>query len=144
MKIALCGSLSFAEEIKRMKDSLNKKRHDILLPHSIEKFTPEDVRAFKNDTKGRKKYFRIAPFFIKKHLDKILNSDAILVINLEKDGVKNYIGGNTFTEIMFAFYHGKEIFLLNPIPKHERLSCITDEIEIVQPIILNGNLDLIK
>jgi len=144
MKIAICGSLSFAEEIKRVKNRLTEKGHEVLLPHSIRKFTPEDIRSFKNDTEGRKKYLRIAPDYIKRHLNKVLNSDAILVLNLEKNGMKNYIGGSTFAEIMFAFYHDKKIFLLNPIPKDERLSCIADEIEVVKPIVLNGNLDLIK
>jgi len=144
MKIAICGSLSFAEEIKKIKDQLTQKGHEVLLPHSIKKFTIEEIRSFKNDTEGRKKYFRIAPDYIKKHLNKVLNSDAILVMNLEKKGIKNYIGGNTFAEIMFAFFHDKKIFLLNPIPKNEKLSCIVDELKVVKPIILNGNLDLIE
>jgi hypothetical protein len=144
MKIAICGSLSFSKEIIRIKDGLTEKGHEVLLPHSIEKFTPEDIRSFKNDIEGRKKYLRIAPDFIKKHFEKVMNSDAILVMNLEKNGVKNYIGGNTFAEIMLAFYHGKKIYLLNPVPRDERISCIVDEIEAIKPIILNGNLELIK
>jgi hypothetical protein len=81
---------------------------------------------------------------MKEYFGKILNSDAILVINLEKNGIKNYIGGNTFAEIMFAFYYDKKIFFLNPIPRHEKFSSIIEEVEGVNPIILNGNLDLIK
>ena len=144
MKIAICGSLSFIEEIKRMKDQLIEKGHEVLLPPSIETFTVERINEFKNDKEGREEYLRIAPDYIKGHFDKVLDSDAILVMNLGKNGIENYIGGNTFAEIMLAFYHNKKIYLLNPVPRDERLSCFVDEIEAIKPIILNGNLDLIK
>ena len=36
------------------------------------------------------------------------------------------------------------IVALNPIPKHEKFSFVIDELESVKPIILNGNLGLIK
>jgi len=85
----------------------------------------------------------MAPDFIRIHFDKVRDSDAILVVNLERHGIKNYIGGNTFAEIMVAFYLNKKIFLLNSIPTDEKLSFIRDEIETVKPIILNGNLDII-
>ena len=46
--------------------------------------------------------------------------------------------------MMFAFYHRKRIFLLNPIPTHETLAFFRDEIESMQPVVLNCNLDLVK
>jgi hypothetical protein len=66
------------------------------------------------------------------------------VVNVEKNGIPNYIGGATFAELMFAFYHKKKIFLLNPIPTHEKISPLRDEIECTRPIVINGNPDLIK
>jgi hypothetical protein len=70
--------------------------------------------------------------------------DAVLVLNLdkEKDGMilKNYIGGATFLEMYDAFRLGKKIFLYNDIPE----GMLYDEIEGFNPIIINGNLDLIK
>jgi len=144
MKIVLCGSLSFVEEIKRIKEQIIAKGHEALLPAALEELSlknSDDVAKLKND---RKRYFRIKPNYMKKHFDKILSSDAILVVNLEKNGIKNYIGGNTFAEIMFAFYYNKKVFFLNPIPNNDKLSHMIEEVEAVKPIILNGNLDLIK
>ena len=60
----------------------------------------------------------------------------------EKDGqvLKNYIGGATFLEMYDAFRLGKKIFLYNEIPN----GMLFDEIEGFNPIIINGNLDIIK
>lgn len=70
--------------------------------------------------------------------------DAVLVLNYDKnkDGkiYKNYIGGATFLEMYDAFRLGKKIFLMNDIPE----GMLFDEIEGFNPIILNGNIDLVK
>ena len=68
-------------------------------------------------------------------------SDAILVLNYDKKGIKNYIGGNTLMEIGFAHILNKKIFLLNPIPD---IDFYKSEIEATKPIILNGNLSNLK
>jgi len=64
-------------------------------------------------------------------------------LNYEKDGIKGYVGGATLMEIGLAQYLGKKIFLLYPPPKIEdqRHSI---EIQLAKPMILEGNLDLIK
>ncbi len=67
--------------------------------------------------------------------------EAILVMNLDKNGIKNYVGGNTLMEIGFAHVLGQKIFLLNPIPD---MPYCKSEIEATKPIIINGNLSLIK
>jgi predicted RNA-binding protein with PUA domain len=68
-----------------------------------------------------------------------VSSDAILVLNFDKNGVKNYIGGNTLMEIGFAHVHDKKIFLLNPIPDMP----YKDEIEATDPVVLSGDLSKI-
>jgi predicted RNA-binding protein with PUA domain len=65
--------------------------------------------------------------------------DAILILNLEKNGIKGYIGGNTFLEMGFAHVLNKKIFLLNPISEMG----YEDEIVAMKPVILNGDLDKI-
>ena len=47
----------------------------------------------------------------------INNSDAILVLNYNKKGIDNYVGGNTLMEIGFAYVGGKKIFMMNPHPE---------------------------
>jgi len=141
MKITICGSLNFAKEMQKIKDQLIKRGHEVLLPDSIKDFSLNNVNDADSLKKDREKYMEIKPIYTKKHFDKIKNSDAILVVNLEKHGVDNYIGGATFAEIMLAFYYNKKIFLWNPIPKDKRVDFIVDEIESVKPIILNGDLN---
>jgi len=68
-------------------------------------------------------------------------ADAVLVLNFDKNGIKNYVGGNTLMEIGFAHVLSQKIFMLNPIP--EMPYCKT-EIEAVRPIIINGNISKIQ
>jgi hypothetical protein len=143
MKIALCGSLNCAEEILKIKEKLIEKGHEVMLPASLENFSlknSDDAKRFKS----KDYYLEIKPKYMKDHFNKIVSSDAILVVNGEKNGIKNYIGGATFGEIMIAFHYNKKIFLLNPIPADEKLVFIREEIEASKPTILNENLDLIK
>ena len=74
------------------------------------------------------------------HFDKIKNSDAVVVVNEEKNNIRNYLGASTFSEIAYAFYLKKPIFFINPIPEGLML---TDEIKLYEPIILK-NIEQIK
>jgi non-canonical (house-cleaning) NTP pyrophosphatase len=74
--------------------------------------------------------------FIDEHFRKIDTSDAILVINEDKNGIAHYVGGNTLIEIAYAYAQGLEIFLLHPVPEVS----YADEVRGMQPIILNGDL----
>jgi non-canonical (house-cleaning) NTP pyrophosphatase len=74
--------------------------------------------------------------FIDEHFRKIDTSDAILVINEDKNGIAHYIGGNTLIEIAYAYAQGLEIFLLHPVPEVS----YADEVRGMQPIILGGDL----
>jgi len=68
-------------------------------------------------------------------------ADAVLVLNFDKHGIKNYIGGNTLMEIGFAHVLNQKVFLLNPIPD---IPFYKTEIEAIQPVILNGDLSKIN
>ena len=63
-------------------------------------------------------------------------AEAVLVMNLDKAGLKNYIGGNTLMEIGFAHVLDQKIFLYNPIPE---IPYYKSEIEAVKPTIINGD-----
>lgn len=66
--------------------------------------------------------------------------NVILVLNLDKKGISNYIGGNTFLEMGFAHVLNKTIYLYNNIPD----ILYTDEINTMKPIIIGGDLLKIK
>lgn len=66
----------------------------------------------------------------------IVEQDAVLVLNFDKNGLKNYIGGATFLEMYEAFRLGKKIFLYNPVPDGP----LRDEIIGFCPTVVNGDL----
>jgi hypothetical protein len=76
---------------------------------------------------------------IRRHLERIEKSDAILVVNETAKGIENYIGANSFLEMGFAFALAKPIFLLNSVPQQPN----RDELLGLSPTELKGNLDLI-
>lgn len=79
--------------------------------------------------------------YLKVHYGHILKSDMVLFTNAEKNGKKNYIGGNVLIEMGQAYVNNKKMFLLYDLPKD---SPYIDEIESMDPICLHGDLSNIK
>jgi hypothetical protein len=144
MKITICSSMAFAEEMVEIKKELIKKEHEIVLPEGFKNYLENSKlrkKALKwGDKEGTK--MKIDNDLIKKHYQEIKNSDAILVINKKKKGIKNYIGGNVFLEMGFAYVLDKKIFTLNPLTKKPKI--YYQELLAINPIILNGDLDKIN
>ena len=69
------------------------------------------------------------------------DADALVVANYDKHGIKNYIGGNAFLEMGFAYVLGQKIYLMNPIPD---MPYYGTEIIAMEPVVLNGDLKKIK
>lgn len=137
MKIAICGSMVFSESMVDIKKKLESNG----IEACISKFTDEYIgkkQEAKEDLTVIHKNHNDA---IREFFHTIKKCDAILVLNYERKGVKNYIGGNTLMEIGFAHYLGKKIFLMNPIPD---IDYYKSEIEAVKPKIIFGNLSKIK
>lgn len=78
---------------------------------------------------------------MKKDWNSMKLADALLVVNLERHGIKNYIGGNTLFELAAGYFSGKKIYFYNPIPE---INYYKTELEAVKPIILNGDLGKIE
>ena len=110
---------------------LESMGHTVFYPESITNL------EFKNAMLTTQE-LRLKHDLITKHFKKIEQSDAILVINLEKNGIKNYIGPNSLMEMAVAFFLNKKIFILNPPPN----TTAREEIEAVNPIVLNGKLKI--
>ncbi|HUD05379.1 MAG TPA: hypothetical protein VMR18_00445 [Candidatus Saccharimonadales bacterium] len=135
MKITICASLKFHDELLDLERRLKDLGHVVYMPIKV-----DGVDYWAKDGSARVAAKR-GLGLISKHMDKIKGSNAILVANYTKRNIKNYIGANTFAEIIFASYVNKKIFLLNPIPNQ---SYIVDEIQSVNPILLNGDLAKVK
>lgn len=143
MRIAICLSLDFANQIKEIVNQLNQQGHEVVLPKTVEMILNGEVtfeQIIKEKKNGEISDRMIKQNILKYYFEKIKEVDAIFVLNFEKRGIKGYIGGNTFLEIGFAHVLNKRIFLLNEIPDIS----YKDEIKAMQPVILNGDLNLIK
>ena len=140
MKIAICGSMSFANEMLDLKLKLLGLGFKVALPEGVEEYATNKTLLKKISGWGTLEGARrkIKNDLIRKHYREIQKADAILVINKEKNGIKNYIGGNSFLEMGFAYILGKKIFLLNKIPEGQKV--FYQEIVAMQPVVLNGNL----
>ena len=129
MKLVICGSMSFAKEMKETQVLLEAQGHTV--------FVPRNLNDFLNGTPTReKKELKIQHDVFKDYFNEIRNSDGVLVLNYEKKGVPGYVGVNALIEMAFAYVQNKKIFLLNQIPEMD----YSDEIEALTPTILNGDL----
>ncbi len=134
MKIAVCGSMVFSPEMISARSTLENLGHQVILPEFTEHYAKLNSQdEIHNESVNNKMQHDL----IKGHFDKIKDADAILVYNLTKKGIENYIGGNTFLEMGFAHVLDKKIFLLNSLPE---IPAYKDEMEAMKPIILNGDL----
>ena len=133
MKIAICGSMSFAKEMIDLKKDLEKKGHKVIIPDEAEKHLGGKITE---QDKWEKLKFNV----FKKYFNEIKNSDAIVVININKNNVKGYIGGNSLIEMAFAHVLDKKIFLTCEIPK----IAYSQEIKAMKPIVLRKDLGNLK
>ena len=133
MKIFIICSKAFYSEIANIKEILDKKGYDVYLPHTYENPNAENEWY----EKGIEEHTRMKGLMFRKSRDLIKKMDAVLCLNFDKNGVKNYIGGSTFLELYEAFMENKKIYLYNDIPK----GILYDEISGFNPIVINGDID---
>ncbi|HEX3095593.1 MAG TPA: hypothetical protein VHQ20_00555 [Patescibacteria group bacterium] len=132
MRIGVVGSMQYTEQMLEARDELQKLGHDAFLTNLHKPFigkTDEQKEEIKINQKNNLDAIR-------EFWNMMQGADAILVLNLDKHGIKNYIGGNTLMEIGFAHVLNQKIFLLNPMPE---IPYYKSEIEAVKPVIINGD-----
>lgn len=120
--IVLCGSMKVKDKILEVKNELERRDFNVLLPKECMEGLPKIIAS-------------------RKHFERIIDkdNDYILIVNVTKKGIENYIGPNSFAEIAFAFYFNKKIYLLNDIYEPYE-----DELVGWGVIPLKGDLDNIK
>lgn len=136
MKIFIICSKVFYKDIEPIKQKLEEMGHVVELPNSY--YEPDAEK--KSWDLGQKEHAKFKSRMFKLSEEKIETIDAVLTLNFDKNGNKNYIGGATFIEIYEAFMKNKKIYLYNDIPE----GILYDEISGFSPIVINGNLDMIK
>ena len=140
MRVLIICSKKFYSKIEEVKGVLESRNIEVFLPNCYDDPGTEDrMREL-----GREEHQKFKAQMYKQSEDTISEMDAVLVLNLDKEKngevLKNYIGGATFLEMYDAFRLGKKIYLYNDIPD----GMLFDEIEGFGPIVINGDLDLIK
>ncbi|MDO8657469.1 MAG: hypothetical protein Q7K55_01915 [Candidatus Levybacteria bacterium] len=140
MKIMICGSMAFAKDMVKIKNQLAKMGHQANLPHGTEPHLKDKEFVDKLDDNYE---YCIKNNIMKKCFDQVAESDAVLVLNLTRNGVDGYIGVSALMEMGVAHHLNKKIFLFNKIPdyKNQRWA---HEVSIMQPKILDGDLTKIK
>lgn len=135
MKITICGSATFVEDMAKAAENLRNNGHEVFTPD------PLVTEEWYQENYGREKFLEMKPIWSLNHFKRIENSDAVLILNHQKRGINGYFGSHTLMELSVAFYLGKKIFLMNPIdedhPHYEELIAM-------DWIILNGDLDKIQ
>jgi hypothetical protein len=130
MKIVICASMSAAEKIIQVKEELENLGHQVVVPANMERHLAKTFNAHESTEE------KIKDDLIRKYFQEIRHADAVLALNYDKNGIKNYIGGNTFLELAFGHVLDKKLFLINDIPEVS----YRDEIIAMQPNILEGDL----
>jgi predicted RNA-binding protein with PUA domain len=136
MKIVICGSMSASKEMVEVEEKLLVLGHTVVLPEFTHDYAKMDTIDKMHTESARNK---VQYDLIREHFDKIKDGDAILVVNTNRKEIEGYIGGNSFLEMGFAHILNKPIYLLYQIPDMG----YKDEIEAMEPILLNGDLNKI-
>ena len=136
MKILIICSKAFYKDIAPIKEKLEQNGHVVELPNTY--YEPDAEK--KSWALGEEAHSEFKARMFRMSEERIATMDAVLTLNFDKNGKKNYIGGATFIEIYEAFMKNKKIYLYNDIPE----GMLYDEISGFSPVVINGDLDLIK
>jgi hypothetical protein len=147
MKITICGSIAFYDEMLDIKEKLEKLNHQVKLPpFEIKDKNGNMIPIKEYYTKRKAETDNTSWIWDRKeeamrlHFQKIVWSDAVLVLNYNKNNVQNYIGANTLLELGLGFHFNKKLFLLNDIPEMN----YKEEILGMKPIVINNDLEMIR
>ena len=134
MKIAVAcdhGGLNLKKAVIAYVEKLG---HEVFMPNCWD--CPETEAKYRNTSEHSAWKAKMI-----KHSEEVISGvDAVLVLNYDKNGQKNYIGGATFLEIYEAFKMHKKIFFINDLPE----GMLKDELIGFAPTIINGDLTEIK
>lgn len=132
MNVLIHASLDFKENMIFVKKYVEAKANTRVMLPELTRY--QDIRDVNGDDTT---FTKIKNRLTKENFRNVEICDALLILNYTHRGIENYIGGNSFMEMVIAFYLNKPIFILNPIP--EKMP-YTEEIKSLYPIVVN-NLD---
>ena len=134
MKVFLICSKAFYGLLPQYKQQLEQLGHTVFMPNCWD--APETEAKYR----GTNQHHVFKAKMYKQSEEKVKNVDAVLVLNFNKNGQENYIGGATFLEIYDAFRMNKKIYFVNDIPNN----MLKDELIGFNPTVIYGDLSKIK
>lgn len=137
MKIGVAGSMQFTDEMIKACAELEKNGHNPFMSGFKDRYAGKNADEIEK-LKLQDKYEHDA---IREFWQPMQDADALLVLNYDKNGIKNYIGGNSFLEMGFAHVLNQKIYLLNPIPD---MPYYGTEIIAMKPIVISNDLSKIS
>src|SRR5438874_646249 len=109
MKIFVCLSRYNYQKAQSVIEQLKEAGHEITYPNNFD--DPGKENRTKISDPAAYPDWKASMF--RQQSEKVEKNDAILVLNFEKDGKLNYIGGATFLEVFKAWELGKKIYFYN-------------------------------
>lgn len=141
--ITICSSASFYKDVLVIARKIKQLGFKVAIPKTANKmkesgnFNVADYKTWFTNQDDYKKKTKL----IDSHFKKIVESDAILVVNNKKHGISGYIGGNTLMEMALAHYFKKKIFIWNDIDSD---LAFEEEVKGLNPIFIQQDLSRIK
>jgi predicted RNA-binding protein with PUA domain len=137
MKIGVAGSMQFTEQMMAACVELEKLGHTVFMS----KFKDSYIGKTDEEKEVQKLQDKYKNDAIREFWQPMQDADALVVINLDKNGIKNYIGGNAFLEMGFAHVLNQKIYLLNSIPD---MPFYGTEIIAMKPVVINNDFSKVK
>lgn len=137
MKIVISGSMQFADKQVEVFKQLKELGHEPFVSTYIQNYIGKDDAEIEKQ-KLEDKYGDNDALI--EYWQPLQDADALLVLNYDKHGIKNYVGGNAFLEMGFAYVLGKKIFFWNPLPD---VPYYGTEIIAMKPVVIDGDLNKI-
>lgn len=140
--ITICSSVSFYRDVVGIATRLETAGFSVKLPETARLM--KQTGNFESDSYKpwlhNKNDYSQKTALMEAHFQKVLESDAILVVNQEKHGISGYIGGNVLMEMTLAYHYHKPIFLWNDLTS---ALGVEEEVRGLHPIIISQDVQLI-
>jgi len=138
--ITICSSVAFYKQVIEARNQLEAMGYEVIVPEVAKRMEAANdyvVEHFKPWFADPNDYPKKGEF-MRGHFEEVAKGDATFVMNYQKNGVDNYIGGNVLMEMGLAFYLKKPMFILNEAPTE---SAFLEEILGLGCTILHGKLE---
>src|SRR3989344_7824617 len=106
MRIGIIGSMQFTDKMVEIRDKLISLGHEAFVTDLHKAMIGKDYEEIEK-IKLEQKFNQDA---IREFWRAMQGADAVLVLNLDKNGIKNYVGGNTLMGIGFAHVLNQKVF----------------------------------